>query len=107
MDIIVTIPKSISWKNYQKELKAVESGNQVMNFKVPRLPKQAKVGDKCYLCHNGYVIGWMKIVGMQSGGFVCTTTGTNWEGNFIQRGGRFNKIKPIPMKGFQGFKYFK
>ena len=39
--------------------------------------------------------------------FDCTTTGEHWEGKFIQRTGGFHKIDPIPMKGFQGFRYFK
>lgn len=106
MDIVITLPKSVSWADYEKELEVVKDGSHVINFKVPRLPKQTYVGDKCYLCYNGNIVGWMKIVGFQSGGFTCTTTGRFWEGNFIQRSGKFNKIKPIPMKGFQGFRYF-
>ena len=106
MDIVITIPKTVSWADYEKELQVVKDGSHVINFKVPRLPKQANIGDKCYLCYKGNIVGWMKIVGLKSGGFTCTTTGTYWEGNFVQRSGKFNKIKPIPMKGFQGFRYF-
>lgn len=107
MDIIITLPKTVSWKQYEKELEAVKNEDQVINFKVSNLPKQSNAGDKCYLCYNGNIIGWMKITGFKSGGFSCTTTGAWWEGNFIQRSGKFNKITPIPMKGFQGFRYFK
>jgi hypothetical protein len=106
MDIIVTIPKSIQWKDYEKELKAVENYKQVMNFKVNNFPK-TKPGNKCYLLYNGAIIGWMKIVGMSEKNFNCTTTGKNWSGKFIERSGPFHKIEPIPMKGFQGFRYFK
>lgn len=107
MNIIITVPKSIPWAQYEKELKAVENGDQVMNFKVPRLPKQASVGDRCYICYNGNVIGWMSIVGLVEKDFVCSTTGRHWKGNFVQRSGKFNKITPVPMKGFQGFRYYK
>ncbi|MEK6829560.1 MAG: hypothetical protein AABY15_05570 [Nanoarchaeota archaeon] len=105
MDIIITIPKSISWEEYKKELNAVADGSQVMNFKVNHFPKTKK-GNKCYVLHNGTIQGWMEIVGLSEEDFVCTTTGKSWKGKFIQRSGPFHKIEPIPMKGFQGFRYF-
>ncbi len=49
----------------------------------------------------------MKCCGMiDEKSFDCTTTGKHWEGKFIQRTGVFHKIDPIPIKGFQGFKYY-
>jgi hypothetical protein len=48
----------------------------------------------------------MKIVGMEEKEFTCSTTGNKLKGKFIMRSGKFNKIEPIQMKGFQGFKYF-
>lgn len=105
MDIIITIPKTISWSEYQKELDAVRDGLQVMNFKVHNFPK-TNIGNKCYILHNGEIKGWMKIVGLSEKEFNCTTTGKNWKGKFIQRSGPFNEIEPIQMKGFQGFRYF-
>lgn len=107
MDIIITIPKSIKWEDYQKELKAVESCEQTMFFKVRALPKNMSVGDRCYLCHNGFIVGYMKITwfGIMDG-FQCTTTGIPWtQGNYIGRSGKFYPIDPIPCKGFQGFRY--
>lgn len=107
-DIVITLPSSIKWEEYEKELKLVEDESQVLNFKVSKLPISTSIGSKCYLCYNGNVIGWMKIVGLINGTeFDCTTTGQNWKGNFIQRSGKFNKLdEPIPMKGFQGFRYY-
>jgi hypothetical protein len=105
-DIIITIPKSINWNVYQKELDSVKDYSQVMNFKVNSFPK-TQIGSKCYLLYNGNILGWMKIVGLSEKEFECTTTGKIWNGKFIERSGPFNKIDPIPMKGFQGFRYFK
>ena len=105
-DIVITIPSTISWADYQKELNAVKDYSQVMNFKVSNFPKKTKVGSKCYLCYKGYVIGWMKIVGMEEKEFTCTTSGKQYKGKFILRSGPFNKIAPIKMTGFQGFRYF-
>ena len=104
-DIIITIPKSIDWNEYQKELDAVKDYGQVMNFKVNNFPK-TKSGNKCYLLYNGFIIGWMEIFGLSEKDFECTTTGKNWKGKFIERSGPLHKIEPIPMKGFQGFRYF-
>ena len=107
MDIIVTVPKTINWEDYQKELDAVKDYSQVMNFKVSTKPN-VKPGDKCYICHDGYIKGWMKIVGISNNNFDCTTTGKNWRGLFVQRSGPFHyELKKIPMKGFQGFRYYK
>jgi hypothetical protein len=105
-DIIITLPKSVKWSDYEKELKVVDDFSEVMNFKVNHFPK-TKIGSKCYLVYNGYIIGWMKIVGMSEKEFNCSTTGKKWNGKFIERSGPFHKIEPIPMKGFQGFRYMK
>lgn len=104
-DIIITIPRSISWDEYQKELDAVKDGSSVMNFKVNHFPK-TDIGSRCYLLYDGAIRGWMEIVGLSEDDFTCSTTGKKWKGKFIQRSGPFHKIEPIPMKGFQGFRYF-
>ena len=104
--LVITIPKSVKWEDYQKELNAVADGRQEMNFKVPTLPKKVNVGDRCYLCYNGYIIGWMTISSMGPKTFKCTTNGTDWTGNFVSRSGKFHRLdNPIPCKGFQGYKY--
>ena len=105
--IIVTLPKSIKWKDYEKELNAVKDYSQVMNFKVPSMPKNIGYIKRCYIVYDGYVRGWQKVVGhLENTEFNCTTTGKGWSGNFIQRSGPFHKIVPIPMKGFMGWRYF-
>lgn len=105
-DIIITLPSKIKWEEYQKELDSVKDGNAVLNFKVSYFPKETDVGCKCYLLHCVYIIGWMKIVGLEENDFTCEVTGRVWKGKFIQRSGDFHQITPIPMKGFQGFRYF-
>lgn len=105
--IIITIPKNINWKDYEKELKAVEDGKMEMHYKVHVLPRDVNVGDRCYVCHDGFVRGWMKISHIGPiNGFRCTTTGKDWDGgNYISRTGKFHYLKnPYPMKGFMGFR---
>ena len=72
--ICITIPQKIKWDDYQNELKAVEDGKQVLNFKVPRLPKDINNIKRCYLCYKGKIIGWQSIVGcVKDGEFVLLT----------------------------------
>lgn len=104
--LLITLPSSIKWEDYEKELKAVEDESQVMNFKVPFLPKDVKNIQRVYLVHQGNIVGWQKFVGTSDEPFKCTTTNKDWEGKFIQRTGPFYKIDPIPYKGFQGFRYY-
>lgn len=102
-DIIITIPKSIKWSDYERELDAAKNGD-VMNFKVNAWPK-TEIGKKCYVVHNGFIKGYMLISGRSEKEFTCTTTGNEWKGKFIERTGNFYPIKEVPMKGFQGFRY--
>jgi hypothetical protein len=103
-DIVITIPKNIKWDDYTKELDKAKKG-EILNFKVSNYPKTAK-GCKCYICHDGYIKGYMIICGLEEKEFTCTTTGKIWKGKFIQRTGDFFPIKPVEYKGFQGFRYY-
>lgn len=104
-DIIITLPKSVKWVEYEKELDKVKGGEEIINFKVNNFPK-INVGCKCYLVHDGFIRGWMEVVGLSEKEFTCSTTGKKWVGKFIERSGPFHNIDPILMKGFQGFRYY-
>lgn len=107
MDIIVTLPQDTRWVDYEKELAAVADGSQTLNFKVPVLPNQCKVGDRCFIAHQGVVRGFHIVTGLGVVNFTCTTTGRHWSGNAIQRSGPFTRFRPpfIPCDGFRGFRY--
>ena len=105
--IIVTLPSNIAWSDYKKELDKVKDYKNVLNFKVYNFPKDISKGSKCYVAHNGYVKGWLEIVGFSEKEFICNVTGKEWSGKFIERSGPFHYIdKEIPMRGFQGYRYF-
>lgn len=107
-NIAITVPKTIKWEQYEKEIDAVRDGEQEMNYRLPTLPKDTEVGDRCYVCYNGQLIGWMEITGISKrDGFECSTTGKDWgDGNYISRSGEFHYLKnPVPMKGFMGYRY--
>lgn len=105
-DIILTIPKSFGWERFKQELSVIKSGTYIKSFKVAHLPK-TEIGERCYILYNGLIRGYLIIEGFDTTGFTCTTTGKYWKsGNFINVSGEFTTIDPIPMKGFQGFRYF-
>lgn len=105
--IIITLPASVKWEDYEKELNNVKNYTHTLNFKVHNFPKGIKNGDKCYLVHKGFIKGWMEIVGFSEKDFECTTTGKSWKGKFIERSGPFHYLtEKLPMTGFQGFRYF-
>lgn len=105
--LIVTLPSTTKWSDYEKELRKAENYKHVLNFKVHNFPKGINKGDKCYIVHNGLVKGWMEIVGFSEQPFTCTTTNKKWDGKFIQRSGPFHYVKEtIPYRGFQGYRYF-
>ncbi len=104
--LLITLPSSIKWEDYEKELDKVKDEKEVMNFKVPFLPKDTSDIERVYLVHKGYIVGWQKFVGTSDKPFTCSTTNKDWDGKFLQRTGEFHKINPIPYKGFQGFRYY-
>lgn len=106
MDIIITLPKSVSWKEYEKELQETEKGGEI-NFKIPFFPTNTRIGEKCFITHNGFVKGFMLISGFKEKDFVCSVTGKKWKGKFVCRVGKFYKVEPKIFKGFQGWRYFK
>lgn len=106
-DIMITLPSVVDWGAYERELAKVADYREVMNFKVSHFPRGVRKGSRCYIVHKGAVKGWMEIVGFSTKKFDCSTTGKEWDGNFIERSGPFHYLKQeIPMRGFQGFRYF-
>lgn len=108
-NIIITLPQSVKWDQYENELLMVADGKAVMNFKIPSLPKHSRSGDRCYLAYKGRVVGWMKIVGFVTrDAFTCSTTGNYWPaGHYVQRSGLFRLMEStVEQKGFQGWRYY-
>lgn len=107
---VITIPKTVKWEDYQKELEAVEDGNSVLNYHVRYFPKKISLYDRLYVVWNGKVRGWMEIVGLFEflTDWECQTSGKLWPaGKYIQRSGKFHPVdEEIVMKGFRGIRKF-
>lgn len=109
MNWIVTLPKTIEWEDYQKELDSVADGQWSMRYRVPNKAKVEK-GDKLFITWRGRVRGWMLVTDFT---FIdkpwnCLVTDKIWPpGWYVVRSGYFHKaVHIIPMKGFRGIRRF-
>jgi len=106
MNIIVTIPKSEK-KNIDKEEGfAKENSGEITQFwKIGRKPQNLNVGDKVYFVEDGLITCYQIFQGFEENPY-CEVTDRIWEGlNLILIYPPIYLDKPIPMKGFQGFRY--
>ena len=109
MDWVLTIPKTVKWEVYSKELEAAKDGKTVLNYRVRFFPKGMRAGDRCYLVHDGRVRGWMGVTALVDSPrpWRCTTTGTQWPaGKYIQRSGPFHEVDGPAMTGFRGVRRY-
>lgn len=108
-DWVITVPKTVAWNDYERELAMVADGNAEMRFKVPPHFKSAKSGDRCFVVHDGQVRGWMEVTGLEKFDkpWQCSTTGTEWPaGTYLKRSGPFHPVEGKPMRGFQGIRRY-
>lgn len=106
MDIAVTVPKK-EYENIEKENKFVEDNDDVVQYwSMKAKPKYFELGDKVYFVRGGHIIGYQECID-----FVvdakCEVTDRTWEGfNLVLKCPMIELEKPIPMKGFQGYRYY-
>lgn len=109
MDIIVTTPKTEmeSAAAEAEFIKITGSGYYYRFFKT--LPK-IKVGDKVFYTENGFITGFATVVDTSNddNDFECEATQKAFSGKYVSMDATTWKwVKPIPYKGFQGFRYAK
>lgn len=114
-DIIVTWPKTRPLASYLAELAKAKSDGCVINYRVPHLPDLdpgSGLGreSRCYMVHDGFVRGWCEILATTYRGpreVRDTVTGGFWSaGSYIVRDPTWHAVHRIPMRGFQGWRYF-
>jgi len=111
MDIVVTTPKS-EMANAAKEAAECIADGTGGYFRAlgERMPK-TKSGDRIFYVEDGYVRGFC-IVDMFGARYEnmkrCDTTGRAWRTTVVvsMYASTWQWIKPIPMRGFQGWRYF-
>jgi len=113
MDIIVTVPK--------KELKNVDAEEKWSHdltekqrksafcfWSMNRRPKRLEPGDRVYFIQNGFIVNSNEFLRYEEEGEYCEVTDRYWKGPILVMDITSIPLKkPVPMKGFQGFRYTK
>jgi len=111
-DIIVTTPKSemkIAAKEAEECIRLIQDGEQPYYFRTfHKKPKAMGIGSRVFYVEDGYIRGFATIAEIGKGDMLCEITDRNWGGecHIIMLAKNWKWIKPIPMKGFQGYRYF-
>jgi len=106
VDIVVTIPKREAQNIAREdEFVAQMQGHAVQFWSIHNKPKNLIVGDRVYFVENGYITCYHIFIGYVYDP-VCEVTGRLWSGlNLLLRCPQVKLENPVPMKGFQGFRY--
>lgn len=92
MDIIVTSPKQFMKEAAEEAAECIREGGGHYFHHMARIPKNLRVGDRIWYVEDGYLRGYAIVVSVQEGYVISDATTWIW-------------CKPVPMKGFQGFRY--
>lgn len=111
-DIVVTWPKRKPLEVYLHELERAVEDKLEINFRVPTPP--AEKPERCYIVHTGHVRGYNLVReitwrGEREVARVVSDAFSGWwpAGWYVVRAPEWHPIEPIiPMRGFQGFRYF-
>ena len=104
MDIIVTTPKSQMANAAQEAADCIKDGGGQYFRRLPRFTNIQR-GDRVYYVEDGYVRGFAVVSRIEWGHRLCETTGRQWpDGMYaVMDAASWQWIKPIPMRGFQGY----
>lgn len=107
-DIIVTTPKK-EMENAALEAEELKRDGGGFYFRtLHSRPKDIGDGSRIFYVEDGYVRGFCIIDHLEDGGGTCEVTNRYWDGSVrvIMYADTWKWIRPIPMKGFQGWRYY-
>jgi hypothetical protein len=107
-DIIVTTPRSKAHIAYEEAANCIKAGGGFY-FRTFRhfMPKGLGVGSRIFYVDDGFITGYATVDSIREGDMTCDTSGDDWGYgyHYIMPAQSWTWIEPIPMAGFQGFKY--
>ena len=108
-DIIVTTPKNKTEIAEEEARQCIEAGSGFYFRTFRNTPRHLGIGSRIFYIEDGYVRGFGMVSEIKNGDMQCGTTGYDWgDGTHaIIQSDSWKWIKPIPMRGFQGWRYFK
>lgn len=107
-DLIVTTPKSQMAVAAQEAADCL-AGNGGYYFRsFPRRPTMAGAGSRIFYVEDGYIRGFATVTSVHEGAMTCGTTGRLYGRgfHFIMPANTWHWIKPKPLRGFQGWRYY-
>lgn len=111
MDIIVTTPKTRMREAAEEAADCIAAGGgeYFRRFHSPNVPIDLNEDDRVFYVEDGFIRGFARVSGrlIYGIGFKCHTTGREYGPGYyvFMAAASWTWIKPIPMKGFQGFRY--
>ena len=106
MDIIVTTPKSRMREAAEEAEDCKRAGGGEYFRRFSRRPP-VEPGDRVYYVEDGYVRGFAVVARLEAHeGLRCQTTSREWPPGWyvFMDATTWRWIRPIPMKGFQGYR---
>ena len=107
--IIVTTPKSEMENSANEAEECIKNRSGYYFRKLGKnKPHGLAVGSRIYYIEDGYIRGFGEVASIVKKEPICDVTGRKWDEGWyaIIPACSWKWIKPIPMKGFQGFRYF-
>ena len=107
-DIIVTTPQKFADVAAEEARQCIEAGGGFYFRTFRNRPKDLEVGIRIYYVEHPYIRGFGTVSEIVNGNMVCGTTRKDWGDGYhaIMSAYSWEWIKPIAMKGFQGWRYF-
>jgi hypothetical protein len=104
MDIVVTTPKS-EHATARKEAEAVARDPNAFWFRTIRGRSNVKVGDRVYYVDRGMIRGYGVVFDVEVGDMWDDAHERGWKGTHLKQRQWVWLKKPVPFRGFQGFRY--
>lgn len=108
MDIMVTTPKKEKFNAELEAANVVKDKAGVYFRYLGRYRPNFEIGDKVFYVENGFIRGYCLIINIEKKvNQKCGTTGRMWPNGWYvyQDATTWKWVKPIPYKGFQGWRY--
>ena len=107
-DIVVTTPKNKMGIAAEEARQCIEAGSGFYFRTFRNKPRQLGVRSRIFYVEDGYVRGFGVVSEIVDGNMTCGTTGHDWGYGYhaIMEADSWKWIRPISMKGFQGWRYF-
>lgn len=107
-DIIVTTPKNKMGLAAEEARQCIEGGGGFYFRTFRNRPTRLQIGSRIFYVEDGFVRGFGVVSEVFEGTMTCGTSGEDWGEGYhaIMQADSWKWIKPIPMKGFQGWRYF-